>query len=565
MRRRTFLSAVAAAPLSPRAWRRQPYPYRWVYVSRSLRDDRDVADVRDIVRTAFEHGLNGMLFAAGLDRLDLQPPDYFRRLQQVKEICDEYGIEIIPSIFFAGYGGSILGHNRNLAEGIPVSDALFVARNGEARLAPDPPVAFVNGGLEEYEGHRAKSHRLQDRPGDATFIDTTVTHSGSASLRFENFGGEPGPVRLAQEIAVHPHRCYCLTAWVKTDRLEPGGSFRLNIMGADGRSLAPWEPELPSTADWRRLVLGFNSRDNATVRIYAGVSNGKCGRCWVDDFSIQEAGLVNVLRRPGTPITVHSEAKGAVYEEGRDYAPIADPQLNFRFDHDGPPIRILPGSRIAEGERLRVSYYHGMPVNRGQVTVCMSEPEVYDIWRQQARLLHDALRPKAYVLSMDEVRAGGSCQACQRRQVTMAQILGNCISRQVEILRDVNPEAVISVWSDMLDPHHNARGNYYLVEGDYTGSWNYIPKDLIIVCWYYQKRRESLAHFSSLGFRTLAGAYYDADSLENPSGWLEALEATPNACGIMYTTWQNKYRLLAPFGDLVTSRASSQPAGSTRR
>ena len=34
--------------------------------------------------------------------------------------------------------------------------------------------------------------------------------------------------------------------------------------------------------------------------------------------------------------------------------------------------------------------------------------------------------------------------------------------------------------------------------------------------------------------------------------WLEALDATPGACGIMYTTWLNKYALLAGFGDLVS-------------
>ena len=87
------------------------------------------------------------------------------------------------------------------------------------------------------------------------------------------------------------------------------------------------------------------------------------------------------------------------------------------------------------------------------------------------------------------------------------------------------------IWSDMLDPNHNAHGNYYLVEGDYTGSWQYVPKDLTIVCWYYEKRKESLAFFSSHGFRTLAGAYYDGDTLDNPRGWLEVLDKTPEAVG----------------------------------
>ena len=107
----------------------------------------------------------------------------------------------------------------------------------------------------------------------------------------------------------------------------------------------------------------------------------------------------------------------------------------------------------------------------------------------------------------------------------------------------------------MLDPNHNAnpdRKYYYLAEGNYAGSWNHVPKELVIVCWNYRVRTESLKHFSSLGFRTMAGAYYDADNLENPEGWLQALHNTPGASGLMYTTWLNKYDLLGPFGDLVS-------------
>ena len=168
--------------------------------------------------------------------------------------------------------------------------------------------------------------------------------------------------------------------------------------------------------------------------------------------------------------------------------------------------------------------------------------------------MHKHLAPEKYLLSMDEIRAGGACRACKKRKMTMAQILGDCITRQVEIIRNVNPEAELLIWSDMLDPNHNAHDNYYLVDGDFTNSWDYVPKDLVIVCWYYRKRNESLKFFSSLGFRTLAGAYYDGDTLDNPKGWLETLDQTPKACGIMYTTWRNKYKLLAPFGDLVTNR-----------
>ncbi|MEN6428777.1 MAG: carbohydrate binding domain-containing protein [Phycisphaerales bacterium] len=528
------------------------YPCRWFFVSNSLRADKDVNEVEQIVRTASEHGLNGMLLTAGLDNLDRQPPEYQGRLAKVKATCDELGVEIIPCIFSIGYGWDVLTYNRNLAAGIPVNDVPFVVKAGEARLEASQSVRLANGGFEEHDGDRLKGYGFHDKPGDVSFVDSTVFHGGKASLRFEGFGRfEHGHGRVMQQIEVQPHRCYRVSCWVKTEALEPANSFHVLVLGEDGRDLAPYIPDPVAPGQWRRIVMGFNSLDRDKVNIYAGVWEGKAGRLWIDDFEVQEVALLNVLRRPGTPVTVRSERTGEVCEEGKDYGPIRDEQLNFRFDHESPAIKVLPGGRIQEGERLKISYYHGMGVNDGQVTACMSEPEVYEIWKKQAELIHRYLAPARYLLSMDEIRAGGSCQACKQRNLSMARILGDCVTKQVGILRQVNPKAEIFIWSDMLDPNHNAHGNYYLVDGDFTGSWEHVPKDLTIVCWYFDIRKESLGFFSSHGFKTLAGAYYDGDTLENPRGWLDVLDETPNAIGIMYTTWQSKYELLGPFGELL--------------
>jgi len=552
---------LLAASVSPCV--AKEYPHRWVFVSSSLRSDREVSRIEGIVKTASEHGLNGMVLSAGLDRLDLQSPEYLQRLAKVKETCEKLGVEIVPNIFSAGYGSAVLAHNRNLAAGIPVRDAPFMVKDGQARLEPDPAVRIVNGGFEEHEGDRLKGFRFHDRPGEVSFVDTAVYHAGQASLRFEGFGRfEHGHARAMQQIEVRPARCYRLSCWVKTEGLQPENAFRIQVLGPEGRNLAPYDPDVASTGDWRRVVMGFNSLDCDKVNLYVGAWGGRAGRFWIDDLEVQEVALLNVLRRPGTPVTVRSERTGGLYEEGRDYETLRDEQLNFRFDHEPPAIKLRPGGPIEEEERLKVSYYHGIGVNRGQVTICMSEPEVYDIWKTQAELMHRRLAPARYLLSMDEIRAGGGCQACKQRKLSMAQILGDCITRQVAILREVNPKAQVLIWSDMLDPNHNAHGDYYLVEGDFTGSWEYVPKDLVIVCWYYEKRSESLGFFSAQGFQTLAGAYYDGDTLENPRGWLDVLDRTPGAVGIMYTTWQNKYDLLAPFGDLLAGRESESGLGS---
>ena len=133
----------------------------------------------------------------------------------------------------------------------------------------------------------------------------------------------------------------------------------------------------------------------------------------------------------------------------------------------------------------------------------------------------------------------------------MAQLLGECVAKQAQAVRRHSPGAEVYVWSDMFDPNHNAHGDYYLVEGDFTGSWKHIPKDLIIGVWGGAPREKSLRFFADEGFRVLVACYYDAADLRDVRGWLEVARGVPNVRGFMYTPWQRKYALLPDFGDLV--------------
>ena len=553
MNRRSFLLSPALLPAAALC-QTTVYPNRWVYFSRNLGADNDVEDFRAIAQTAASHGLNGIMLATSFDNFDRQNDNFRGRLSQIKQIAAGAPIELIPAFFNAGYAGGLLSHNRNLAEGIPVKGALFTVQDGMARLTPDPDVNVFNSSFEIYSGDKAIGYQLQDAPGSISFVDSDIRHGGGVSLRFENLSStSSGNARIMQEIPVRPNRCYRVSVWVRTENLQPANAFLVQVLAyTDGRALAPWSPNLSATQDWTKLTFAFNSSTYERIRLYAGVWGGRGGKFWVDDWSIEEVGLINLLRRPGTPLRVEGESNGTVYEEGVDFAPVVDPQLNYLWTHEGPPIRLLPDGRIGDGERLRVSFYHAMAVNDGQVSACMSEPEAYDLWQRNARLIQDALAPKKWMLSADEIRAGGTCDACKSRNMSMGQILGDHVTRGYNMIKDLNPDAEVYVWSDMFDPNHNAHGNYYLVEGDYTGSWKHIPSDMNIVLWYYAKRKESLAFFSELGFKTIAGAYYDANDLSNPRGWLDAMKDVPGAAGIMYTTWENKYGLLAGFGDLVS-------------
>ncbi len=95
-----------------------PYEDRFVWVfGWGLRQNSDVAEITRLLDTSAKSGLNGAVLSAGFDTLCKQSPEYFRRLDELKQVCERNKLELIPSLFSVGYGGGILSHDRQLAEG----------------------------------------------------------------------------------------------------------------------------------------------------------------------------------------------------------------------------------------------------------------------------------------------------------------------------------------------------------------------------------------------------------------------------------------------------------------
>jgi hypothetical protein len=526
-----------------------PYPDRFVFLFGWSLDNRDeVTKLIGLVREAAKAGYTGAVLP-GFDNVTNWSPATRNGVLRVKKACERCKLELIPSMFSPGYG-SVLGFNRNLAEGLPVLDAPFEVRGSEARLVPDPTVSIPNGGFEESQDDALRGFGFQDDPGVVSFVDTQVKHSGSASLRLGNFTANPNlHARINLPVKVHPNRCYRVSAWVKTEGLQPTGVFRLLVLAGE-RDLDPRTYSLPTTGDWQQVTLIFNSAECSDVLLYAGMWGGQSGKLWIDDWKIEELGPMNLLRRPGTPIAVRSEDGSVTYEEGKDFARFEDPELHpWRQDREAIPLHILPDGRIKDGQRLRVSWYHSMVIYDSQVGTCMAEPEVYEIWAREAKAAVDLLHPRRVLMNMDEIRMGGTCAACRGKD--MAKLLGECMTKGHDILRRLDPKVQVYVWSDMLDPNHNAHKDFYLVNGDYTGSWKYVPKDLTMAVWGGGARPESLRFFAAEGFLMLISCYYDADDLNDVKEWLRLAATTPKVQGFMYTTWQRKYGLLGEFGRLL--------------
>jgi hypothetical protein len=542
------------------------YERRWVYSMTNLQVEANADRLIALIGRAADAGYNGVVLADyKLNILDRVPDHYFRNVERVKRAAAEHGVELIPAIFPIGYSNGLLAHDPNLAEGLP-AESLFVARDGVLTLVRDPEATLVNGGLEQVRDHRFHAFS-QDDPGAATVADEVVKHGGQVSCRMrdtDRTSRSAGNTRLIQRVKVRPHACYRLSAWVKSQDLQHPGNFKLLAIGAGdgGRSLTFFEGGVARTQDWKRLDVVFNTLDYSEVNVYAGIWGGSPGTLWIDDLALEELALVNVLRRPGCPFEVISEDGQTRYEEGRDFEPVADPKLGqvpyageYDFDHEGPAIRLRPGGRIRDGQRLRVRWYHPVLVHGSQIMGCLSEPKVYDVLRDQARRVEALFHPKTYFLSHDEIRVANWCRACRERGLTPGELLADNVRRCAAIVGEISPGAETVVWSDMFDPHHNAVDDYYLVNGTLRGSWEGLPRAMIVANWNSGHAAESLRFFAGRGHRQIIAGYYDADDLGGFTRWDEAARGVDGILGFMYTTWREKFGLLEDYGRALRGEA----------
>jgi len=546
----TFAVLAASAPLA-RADEAPRYARRWFYAAFNLQVEKNADELVVLLGRAGKAGYNGVVLADyKLNVLDRVPPHYFKNLDRVKAAADRAGIEIIPAVFPIGYSNGLLAHDPNLAEGLPVTDAPFVAKRGEAVLATDGAAHFVNGDLEDVKGDRFAGFSFQDDPGTTTFADRDTTHGGKVACRMQDpgKGTSHGNCRLSQRVKLRPHACYRFSCWVKTKDLRPAGGFRLLALGKGGQALTFFsEGALKPTEDWKNVEVVFNSLDEGEITLYVGQWGGQGGTLWVDDLKLEELGLVNVLRRDGCPLTVTSADGKTVYAEGKDYLPVRDAKLGqepyageYSFGHAAPALQLPPNSRIKDGDRLRVSWYHPVLIHGEQVMCCLSEPKVYDLLKDQAKRVHELLKPKTWFLSHDEVRVAGWCRACRDTKKTPGQLLADNVSRCVKVIRALDPKAEVVVWSDMFDPHHNAVDRYYLVNGSLEGSWKGLPEDVVIANWNGGKAAASLKWFAGRGHPQVMAGYYD-EGPDNFKRWRAAAKGVPKVAGFLYTTWQHKY------------------------
>jgi hypothetical protein len=264
----------------------------------------------------------------------------------------------------------------------------------------------------------------------------------------------------------------------------------------------------------------FNSAGSSRIHVYGPTR-----------FTLREAALVHTVRREGAPLKVYNERQA--FREGEDYSAL--------------PFRILPNSRIREGEEVQVDYYAVMTVYGEGVGLCLSDPEVQRWTAENARVVA-ALLPAGSPLFLqhDEMRQMNSCASCKRLGKTAGELLAWSLRGLIASL----PPHPLYIWSDMFDPWHNAHNHYYYVEGDLKGSWEGLPANVTVMNWNGDHRRASLEWFARRGNPQVIAGYYDPTSHDGYRAAREELAAANGIRGIkgvMYTTWADDYSQLEAY------------------
>jgi hypothetical protein len=212
----------------------------------------------------------------------------------------------------------------------------------------------------------------------------------------------------------------------------------------------------------------------------------------------------------------------------------------FTAWHEAPAL-ITHG--LADGTRLRVSWFHPHIIYDGQVCACVEEPAFQELLRDQARRVNQLWGARSYLMSHDEWRVLGWDESCRKSGRTPAEIAANNLRFCTRLLHETAPASRALVWSDMFDPNHNAVADYYLVNGSLVGAWQGLDPGVTVMNWNFGKREKSLRFFAERGNHQIIAGYYDGP-LENVKEWIASARAIPNVDGFMFTTWRGDYTKL---------------------
>ncbi len=470
---------------------------------------------------------------------------YREKLKSIFDYARSLSIEPIPELQSFGVAGNILEKTPNAAEGIYVQDEPFEFKNGFAQPVLTSRINLKNPGFEG----GSQAWQL----GTDWNIDSE-SYEGNSSAKIAVRGPHlrRSSILKSKNYYIIPNSVYSLSFFAKANKL--GGKYppalRVVELGLDGKWLRQHSVYIKKNF-WHRLELNFKtSPECSKIYIYANIWDGH-GEAWLDNLDLKrmDNALVNVIRTDRAKIVVKNKNRSIIYNEGRDYK-VIEGKMNYPYLSFNTATRIkrISSGRIKRNAKVLISYDYSIkmvPFAPWSVPYCPSEPQTYEVMSKVCKDIIDYLHPKFLSIGHDEIRGLNRDSRCKKRNLTNAQLLAYDINTLYNIIKNLDPNIKVLMWDDMLNPWHNGGDEDYQVQfGGVKGKTSYminlIPKDIILMVWWYDERdwlnkmKNSPRYFESKGFTCLVAGW---NNKENIRKWIKIVDDYNNVIGIIAVTW----------------------------
>lgn len=487
------------------------------------------------------------------------------RMQSVRNKIRNRGMNLVMETESIGYCHAPLAYNVNLAAGYPLVNVQLRVSGNTRRLIPVSAPALPNPSFENAVGNKVIDWGFQDEPGIATFVDDDIAHRGTRSIRLDASQAQMARI-FSKNIKVEYFHQYTLSAWFRAESLIAGYVAILIRDASNSAALTSQHLSLPgkdqkrqyfssskglTTNGWVEQRLAFNTQQSDEIDIVLGVWSGKSGRIWWDDLTFKSTPLLNLLRRNALPFNLTSLNRNGtehLLREGTDYARVRDPKLGRVLSYDGvydtyhtvADIRLKnANANLKPGNIVLLSGYHTMVTTHGQVGCSWSDRRLKYVIKTTHMKLMKEFSPDGIMLAHNEIRTGG----WEPREVslgTSGKALAAFLRWEVNVVRkETKNRPYLYIWSDMIDPYHNAVRQYYQMRSSLIGSWRGVsPDQAVVVNWNGNFNvPKSYAFFDDRGYTQIAAGYYDQDTSRNREKWVATFNGRRSA-GSMYTTWE---------------------------
>jgi hypothetical protein len=363
-----------------------------------------------------------------------------------------YGMNLTMSVDRTGYTVSQMSWQ----EGLPVNGTVMVVTDtGFVPVDKGYAIDFANGGFESWSGSRPTGWSMtRDSLFSYVTRDIVEKHSGTSSLKFSGFSSQSfADLTLRQTVTTGPNKMLKIRFWYKTE--DYCGQVYVDLQGVT----SPYNrynnnylvQSCPSSKGWTLYQFSFYSFNADRILVLVGPKSSTSGSIWIDDLEFTTSELQNVIRREDTPLEIHTVPNNVFLAEETDYRVVETYATNYTQYVYKPRIERLSGGRLSAGDTVTVNWSAALKYQGARQTVCFSLLDPLLGYQENIRHVDSLLHPDGFKIHINEVSYTNFDEACTRRNLTPAELVGSYCRQMYQIIQARRPNAPVRIYGDAFD------------------------------------------------------------------------------------------------------------------